>query len=671
VELAAEACGVAAEGDVTAPADAGAVPTSRPAPTAFFSYAHHDVARARRIIDALRKAGVDVWWDEMLPAGATFAVNVEEALNHADAVIVLWSKVSVLSDWVRDEAAVGRGRNRLVPVAIGGVAPPLGFGQYHAADLDGWHGRTDDAAFQSVLATIWRLAGDEQHAPAPHATSVPRLDRRAALGLGGVALAASIVAGGAAWYRLAPPKPATATPVRKIAVLPFANLGGDPRQFYLSDGLADELRSTLAENPQIQVIAQSSSESFRDKTSDPVRIAKLLGVEHLVAGSVRRAGDLVRISVQLIDGKTGIIGWSQTFERALARIFAAEDEIARTVLRALRVTLLEGRGDMVQRRGGTANVAAYEAYLQGVQAYNLSTSEATDRAALAAFERAISLDRNYAAGYAAKARVLTALANSATGKMQMQALYAEALVAANKAVSLAPDFAGGWADMGYTVVHARLDVAAAAEPYQRSVDMGAGDADILSGYATFALRIGDFDKAREAIRKAIELDPLNSYAFLTAGNLEYAARRFAQALPQFRKALSLSPEMRFIHAAIGDVHYMQGALAAAEREYGIEKDSLYGNRGLAMIASRKGDRATVSAMVDALVKDYGNNSLYQQAEIFAQDNQLERALVALGQARIAGDSGLILARTDPLLDPLRKSARFAALLSGMGFSRLS
>src|SRR6185369_9854335 len=209
--------------------------------------------------------------------------------------------------------------------------------------------------------------------------------------------AAAVVAGGAliAWETgIFGPGAAQA---RTIAVLPFKNLSGDTSQAYLSDGLTEEIRSALARNAGLMVLAGTSSNTVRDMTGDAQSIAGKLGVAYLLEGSVQRAGDVVRVGTNLTNGSTGFSEWSQQVERPLGDIFAFESEIAKTVSGALSVRMATD----APNPGGTRNVRAYEAYLQGKALYNLARDEATDRQAKADYEVAIAADPDFALAHAA------------------------------------------------------------------------------------------------------------------------------------------------------------------------------------------------------------------------------------------------------------------------------
>jgi TolB-like protein len=387
-------------------------------PTVFLSYARADQKQAAKLAEALEAAGLKVWWDTMIEGGAVFSKSIEAALSSSDAVIVGWSRTSVESDWVLDEAAKGRDFRKLVPVSFDGTAPPLGFGQYHSIDLSRWHGNADGAEIVGLIRAIASVTSKDIPAPPRPARgkSPPTFVTRRALLVSTSGLAIAGVAGLIAWRRGligGSVQPSG----NSVAVLPFENLSGDPDQAYFSDGLSEEVRATLARNVMLLVMAETSSGKFRDRKDDAKTIAATLGVAFLLDGSVRRAGEVVRVAADLIDGATGFSRWSRTFDRSMRDIFAVQSEIADAVASALAAQVtaadapVSANGQELSSSGGTTNIAAYDEYLRGRALYDLSSDEAAERAALARFDAAIAADPNYAAAHAARSRSLTAIAN--------------------------------------------------------------------------------------------------------------------------------------------------------------------------------------------------------------------------------------------------------------------
>lgn len=242
-----------------------------------------------------------------------------------------------------------------------------------------------------------------------------------------------------------------------MAVLPFENVGGNPQQDYFAEGLAEEVRATLARNVGLLVMAQASSAKFRDSQDDAPTIAEQLGVAFLLDGSVRRSGDVVRVTADLIDGGSGFSRWSQTFERRISDIFAVQSEIASTVASALASRVASGTGTSGQATdavavGGTLNLAAFDAYLRGRALYDLAADEASEAAALAQFDAAIAADPAYAAAHTARARSLTTIANQYGGVTRRAGLYDAAVASAERAIAIAPDLADGPIHAGFHVV---------------------------------------------------------------------------------------------------------------------------------------------------------------------------------------------------------------------------
>jgi TolB-like protein/Tfp pilus assembly protein PilF len=652
----------------------GGTPAEVKRPTVFLSYARADQTQATKIARALEEAGLNVWWDALIEGGAAFAKTIEAALNSCDAVIVAWSKTSVASDWVRDEAAKGRDLRKLVPVSLDGTEPPLGFGQYHSIDLSRWRGNADGSEIASVIRGIAAVAGNVALLPPRASKGRARsllITRRGMLAAtAGTAVAG--VAGFVAWRRgLIGGSPKASG--NSVAVLPFENLSGDPNQTYFSDGLSEEVRATLARNVLLLVMAETSSGKFRDRKDDAVTIAAKLGVAFLLEGSVRRSGEIVRVAANLIDGQTGFSRWSRSFDRAMNDIFAVQSEIADAVASALAAQVATngepatGTAKELSASGGTTNVAAYDAYLRGRALYDLSSDEASERAALAQFDAAIAADPNYAAAHAARSRSLTAIANQFGEVGQLSGLYDAAILSAQRAIAIAPDFADAHSTLAFVLFQGRLDARAAREPFERSRALGSGDANVLARFSLYSARIGRKSEAQDAMRRALLLDPLNPLIHRAAGAIEYAARKYSDSIPPEREALAMNPKMSRAHAAIGDALLMLGRMKEARDAYAAEPLEDFSLTGKAIVEQKLGNVAAARDAMAKLVADLGDRVLYQQAQILAQWGERNAALAKLERARIVGDSGLIYARNDPMLDPLRNDPRFARLLKSIGF----
>jgi tetratricopeptide (TPR) repeat protein len=354
-------------------------------------------------------------------------------------------------------------------------------------------------------------------------------------------------------------------------------------------------------------------------------------------------------------------------------IFAVQSEIAGTVAQALVAEVTPEGGSAADENhpavaaGSTTNIAAYDAYLRGLALYTASVDEASERAALAQFDAAIAADPGYAAAQAARARSLTAIANQYGEVGQLTGLYDAAIASAQRAIALAPDLADAHSTLGFTLFQGRLDARAARGPFERSRELGAGEATVMSRYAQFSARIGRKREAAEAMQRALLLDPLNPLIHRAAASIEYAARNYAGSIPPARQALALNPPMSRVHAAIGDALLMLGRLEEARAAYAAEPVADFRLAGTAIVEHRMGDEADARSAMSDLVTSLGDRVLYQQAEILAQWGQRSEALARLEKARQIGDSGLIYARNDPMLDPLRGDPRFSRLLESIGF----
>ena len=584
-------------------------------------------------------------------------------------MVVLWSETSIQSDWVHDEATSGRDRRILVPLSLDGSLPPLGFRQFQVIDLSQSRMKRGDAGVEAMLRAVAALhEGAPVAAPKASMAAPASPDRRLLLGGAGALVAAA--GAGALWWRgRGEAPPAAVPPAASVAVLPFANLAGAGDQAYFAEGLAAEIRAELARNPRLQVAAQASSNRYRTRADDARTMAQALGVGFLLDGSVRRAGNMVRVAAELIDGRSGFNKWTEQFERPLADVFAVQDEIAAAVATALNARIAGPATPSSARAvGGTSNVAAYDAFLRGRDLLLLGTDEAGDRGALASFDKAIALDAGYGAAHAARARALVVVGSLYAGRDERVRLYGASVDAARRAVTLAPDLADAHSALGFVLFNSALDARGARGPFDRSAQLGQGDADVLSRFALFCARTGRFDEARAAIARATTLDPLNARSFRQAGEIEYAARNYAAAIPPIEKALTLNPRMGVARSTIGYCRLLQKDLAGAEAAFRADPSALFGLTGLAITLHRKGDRAGAEATYARLVAEHGEQAAYQRAQVLAQWGRPEEAMAMLQQARAERDAGLIYTRNDPMMDPLRTLPAFRELQNVLGFS---
>ncbi|HUE78975.1 MAG TPA: TIR domain-containing protein [Sphingomicrobium sp.] len=631
----------------------------------FVSYARADEKAARAVIDLLERSGLRVWWDGLIPGGERFGSEISDALEKAGAVVVLWSANSKTSHWVQDEASWARDRHLLVPISIDGSEPPLGFRQFQCLDVSTSGIKAGNPAMQRALKAVFDTIGrgafeTARTVPVPPPSRI-RLDRRAALAAGGAAAVA--VGGFATWRFLLAPEDARAN---SVAVLPFQNLSGDSGQQYLSDGMAAELRAKLSRNPLLRVVGQASSNAFRDRSESSRAIAGKLRVANLLDGNVRAVPGQVRIAVELIDGESGFSKWSNSFDRPVNNLLQLQSDIADAVSAALSAEL--GGGDEPRERsGGTSDVAAFDFYLRGKELFVSQHDEASDRGALAQFANAVRRDPDYAAARAARSRSLSVIANQYAQADERRRLYRQAVAEARAAIRSADSFADGYVALGYALFYGMLDIGAAEIPYQKAHDLGDGNADVLSLYALYRARRRQFDRAFPVIEQAQSLDPINAGLVKTEGRIHFASADYPRAIRSARRALDLNPKLSGAHGDIGNALLMLGRMDEAAIEFANERIGLLSIPGRAIVAIRRRDPDGAREAFDELVREEGDNGLYQQAQILAQWNKKSESLDTLDRALREQDSGLVYLLSDPFLAPLHEETRFKSLLRTLHF----
>ncbi len=567
----------------------------------FVSYARPDEPLAQRVAETLRAAGYGVWRDDELPAHRCYAEVIEERLSSAKAVVVLWSTQSARSQWVRAEADAARSAGILVQASIDGCSPPLPFNQFHFADLGSWEGDCD--------APGWRKLSD----------SVAAL-----VGPGGIAV---------------PEPPANKHQQQVcICVLPFANMSGDAEQEYFSDGISEDITTDLSKISALGVTARNTAFTFKGQAVDVAEVARKLGVTHVLEGSVRKVGDRVRITAQLIDGATGDHVWAERYDRNLTDIFVIQDEISRSIVNALKLKLLpEERKALVQR--GTANVEAYNLYLLARQYWvtgNYGDIRREQRV-MRISAKAVELDPYYAQAWA-----LLAMAQS----------------------NLRYGF-GSEVEDGVAAAHTALAI----------------DPGIAEAHCPMLRRLEDrglYAEADSHMQKALRLDPESWEVNKEAARVCLRDRRIEDASRHLEKAVSLMDTDVHAWARLVTCHHAQGnqeaervaaEMSVALAEAALAKDPSngaalsFGARGFAVLG--KVDNAR-EWMKRAMLVDFDNLDMrYNFACMLAgQLGDIDGALSLL-QRNFATISGyqLKVAESDPDLDPLRDDRRFINMVS--------
>jgi TolB-like protein len=337
-------------------------------PDIFLSYTREDVAVAQAYRDALLREGFEVWWDATLHSGEDYDEVTEAALRGAKAVVVLWSPRSVASRWVRAEATIAFRNKTLVPAMTEPCERPVMFELTQTADLSRWTGQTSDPAWCAFLADVRRFV-EAGAAPTP---AIPR-----------------------------PPSPAEPPPqlgvkVTSIAVLPFVNRSGREEDHVFADGMVEDLTAALSVSPYLNVVSSSASRIYRQGDRDLRQIGRALGVGYLLEGNVRRVGEHLRVTAQLVEAESGSILWTQKFDRPIAQLSALQDDLVTELAAHLNVQV--GRAARAQALKKSGNISAEEAVMRAQVHFARATRSGWETA-VAEARRAVEIDPKFGGAY--------------------------------------------------------------------------------------------------------------------------------------------------------------------------------------------------------------------------------------------------------------------------------
>jgi len=479
--------------------------------------------------------------------------------------------------------------------------------------------------------------------------------RWAAVAIGLLVLGAIVAA-----FMIVSPRPTTsltAIPEKSIAVLPFVNMSSDKEQEYFSDGISEELLNLLAKIPQLQVTARTSSFSFKGKEVAIPEIARTLHVAHVLEGSVRKAGNSVRISAQLIKAGTGTHLWSQTYDRKLDDIFAIQDEIAVDVVKQLKVTLL---GAAPKAR--TTDPKAYALYLQARQLGHQSTAEAFEKSD-ALYHQVLEIDPRYAPAWVGLAGNFVNKVGGG-GVVSNQEGFAPARELAEKALAIDPDYAPAHSTLGY-IANLENDDAGAAKHFERALTLDPTDPDVLRGASAFLSNLGRLEEALALDQAIVRRDPVNTTVLFNLGNCQRFSGRYDEAIASLRTALSLNAGEGGVHYLLGLTLLLKGDAAGALAE--TEQEPNFSRMiGLPMAYHALGRKADSDDALSALIAKYEKDTSYNIAYVYAFRGEADQAFAWLDKALEYHDPGLAEIVAENLFDKIHADPRWLPFLRKIG-----
>jgi TolB-like protein/Tfp pilus assembly protein PilF len=620
-----------------------------PAGAVFLSYASQDAEVAKHICETLRAGGIEVWFDQSeLRGGDVWDRQIRKQIHDCALFVPVISQHTherlegyFRREWrLAVERAGDMAENKafLVPVVIDGAperdpSVPEKFRELQWTRLP--DGQVPPAFIERVqrllssvephaLPTAWPTPGRMSVSARSTVPTQPQWGTKRALPVA----AALVVLGAVTYVAIDRPwisKPVVATafapPPHSVAVLPFVNMSGDKEQEYFSDGLAEELLNLLSQVQELRVPARTSSFYFKGKQVTVAEIAKALGVAHVLEGSVRKAGNRVRVTVQLIRADNGYHLWSKTYDQDMQDIFKVQDEIAAAVVKGLSASLLSATE--LPQSVKASSTDAYSLYLQGRAFLINSSDRAGYERAISTLEQATKLDPGFAPAWATLARAqFGRYVDYRIGSSQT--VRQDVLQNADRAIALDPGSAEGHLMRG-RVLAFEWDWAAAVRETEKALELDGGNADVLRNAAYLSQALGRVDEGVRRSKAAAQLDPLWYYNHMMLGWAEYLAAMPEQAEAEYRAAVALQPDADLLHGFLALALVAQGKHDAALVEIGKESDPQTRALYLPIVLDALGRRAEGDRARAATEAKYGAEFPFNTGVIYAARDDLAHA----------------------------------------------
>jgi TolB-like protein/Tfp pilus assembly protein PilF len=660
----------------------------------FLSYASQDAEAAHRIAEALRAGRIEVWLDQSeLRGGETWDRKIRKEIHDCALFIPLISQHSQerLEGYFRLEWKLAADRSYrmaaerpfIVPIVVDSTRERDALVPDVFRDLQ-WTHLPDGETTSVFVDRVRRLLSSQQpdtpaetHVPAdPTTAGVPTADdrtfavrRRAIL----LAIAAAAVAGLGylALERVVRSKPPVQEVAAKsIAVLPLTNESGDASQQYFSDGLSEDLITALSHLPGLRVIGRTSSFQFRDSKDDSKTIGAKLGVAHLLEGSVRRAGDVVRVSAELIDTFDGSTQWSERYDRPYKDLFALQDEITHSVAGALKAHLLLPGNALTQSdRPPSGNLEAYNALLQG-RFYATTDTEANYRKAIELYTTATQLDPRYGLAWSELAWAWTGLGSGWMSGASAQQAFAKARAAADTALALSPDLADAHLGRAWLRL-ADFDVRGAQVEARRALELRPDYGRAKLYLADELASSGQLNQAVELARQALMTDPLHANWYNLLSEYLLGLNRLDEAGAAVRKAIALQPKAEWYRVTLVRVAIQRGDAQAAMAAAQEEPSELSRDFALALAQQVSGDRGRADAALKHVIDKHAKEQAYGIAQIYALRRDPDKMFEWLEHARSNRDYGILMLLYDPLILRYKDDPRLSAFCREIGLPTLS
>ncbi len=447
---------------------------------------------------------------------------------------------------------------------------------------------------------------------------------------------------------------------KSIAVLPFVDMSAAKDQEYFSDGLSEELLNLLAKIPELKVIGRTSSFSFKGKNEDLRSIAEKLGVAHILEGSVRKEGNKIRVTTQLIRAADGSHLWSETYDRDLEDIFKLQDDIAGAVVQELKLKLFEVPSVKIS---GTGNIDAYNLILQGNYFFDKLDKENVAKA-VDFYTQALIIDSTDALAWGKLANAISR--QSWQNYIDRREGREKARKAALKSIALNKNLAIGYIELGDLNLYQDFEWKWAEDNYQQALSLEPGNADVLyslGGGLYFA--IGRWDNAIRLMKECIEIDPLKPLYFLNLGNILTHAGRLDESIAYFKKTLELNPQFQRAHLYLGRSYLLMGKPEMALKEMQKENLEVFRIFGMAMAYYAANRHKEADEVLRDFSDRFQNEWSYLLAELYAFRGEKDKAFIWLKNAYEKNDGWLVFLKGDPLLKNLKNDPRYTAFLKKM------